>query len=1107
MNTNANTTAADGLAVLVTATGSFTPSGRRLTGPVDSIEKLGALLEWSRRTGKLAPSENQQLPQVWIVGPTACENLGWHISLDDATRARPETQQHAMIRAEAHRVALESLPPLIAQGWTVRGAGQRLRLISGNVDVEVIIASCVDDVHTCTITRGLDLTDPAAAGEIARRIREWTAHFHVLPAATSEASGAALADRIRSERQALKRGLTTDTAALIPAEVQSLTDRIQQPWGRIVEVDDIDGPDADELIALDQDQGLLATAGMLALPVGEPTVHTGSAAQELAAARKRSPALWQLTLPAIDDLETPALLPPPDPRMRADASVQVWVTTPGLEGLLAPVIHGGLGLDITDLQITTAITWTKSGRALDKWAAEIRETLDTCTAAGDTALVEMVAAAATDYLTHLAIADPWKTEGLAHHQQPVWWAAICEHTRFRSRRAMLRISREFRLHPITVIDTTLVYAVGTEDLSDPPGPRGRHEVQARIALTDDAIVQLLMPQTGPDVVTTTATMFGQATETACRADEPGTPAEPATSAAAAPPTAAEDKDTSRPTAENSDPRTAEQPAEALTSERHGTTTTAAPNRTNRKSGRNPAGSNEFSGPAAVLDTEGAWLADGTCVPMPENVAHAGDLVAFARTLRLGHRISASYVETGQIWITNNLANKFGIDTATITRANRDEDLRALTASLPFVSLATAAGWQFGNQEEGRPVSLSNWTRVWHRDDADESKTSMWLVLMAGLDDDPDSPDPDMPILVGDPDPATVARRLKLFADTLDFPWKISGPTTGLDLVKEARPKTYGPAEWRETVWARSGFALPSGIGLVARDYAWSRKPTPAEAACKYCHAYDRGGSYLAGLAGLELPIGEPEHKNEGEWEFDPRVPAFILTCIPPAATWELPYVLSPAGRDFGDTPQWVATPQFERALAHGYDLPILEAWIWPSHARLLREWANRFSAAARKLDTEDPDDQAVRSQAKVARVRGYGMLASQHLADAKGPWAPFRPEVWFMGVSKAAANIAHFLSGMYDETGVAILGIDKDTILIASDDPDPVSAWPMHSVDSAKVADNPRHRTTMGRGFGQWKPEASGLMKDQLKHFAGGPYKGKRYLTPYAEWKTRLATP
>src|SRR5690606_33669107 len=122
------------------------------------------------------------------------------------------------------------------------------------VDVEVVIASCVDDVHTCTITRGLDLADPVAAGEIARRIREWTAHFHVLPAATSEASGAALADRIRSERQAHKRGLTTDTAALIPAEVQSLTDRIQQPWGRIVEVDDIDGPDADELIALDQDQ-------------------------------------------------------------------------------------------------------------------------------------------------------------------------------------------------------------------------------------------------------------------------------------------------------------------------------------------------------------------------------------------------------------------------------------------------------------------------------------------------------------------------------------------------------------------------------------------------------------------------------------------------------------------------------------------------------------------------------------------------------------------------------------------------------------------------------------------------------------------------------------
>ncbi|MBF6215813.1 hypothetical protein IU487_32970 [Nocardia puris] len=1117
MTTTASTAAADGLAVVVTEAGSFTPSGHRLTGPVDSIDKLGTLLEWAWRTGKLAPTETQPIPQVWIIGPAACANLGWRITVPADTDRLSEADQLNLIRTLVHRAALESLPPLIAAGWTIHGAGQRLQLTTASIDVEIVIATTVNGLHTSHVTAGTDPADPAAAAEVARRIREWAARFHTLPAGTAAATGAALADRIRRDRQAHKRGLIAETAVDLPAAVDSLPTRVQPPWGRYVEVDDIDGPDADYLVHLDQDEGLLATAGMLTLPVGEPTVHTGPHAQQLAAARKRGAALWQITLPALTELDLPAMLPPPDPRMRADEPVQVWVTTPGLDGLLAPTIHGGLGLDIEALHITTAITWTKSGRVLDKWAAELRDALDAFTAAGDTAMARMVSAAATDYLARLGDPQAWQGEGLRHHLQPVWWAAICEYTRFRSRRAMLRISREFRIHPLTVIDTAVYYAVGADDLSDPPGPRGRHEVRTQIPLTNEGILRLLDTDSGPAVIDAVAALFdlpapadpaGQDTDTPTgssdelavadadtptdsprpleAAAEPATadaqPTAPTSAATAGPDLAAN----TEPAAETS-PQAATQPPVVRKPARATTAT-------------------EFSGPAAVLDTTGAWLADGTCVPLPQDLVHAGDVVAFSRTLRLGHRISPGYAESGQVWITDALAQKFGIDTTTVDRKSRDQDLRSITAALPFVTLAVAAGWCFGNQPDDRVVSLSNWTRVWHRDD-DESKTSTWLVLMAGLGDDPDSPDPDMPILLGDPNPETIARRLKRFADTLDFPWKISGPTTGLDLVKEARPKTYGPAEWREKIWARTGFELPPGIGVIARDFAWSRKPTPEEASRTYVHAYDRGGSYVAGLAGLELPIGEPEHKNEGEWQFDPRVPAFILTQIPPTATWELPYVLSPAGRDFGDTPQWVPGPQFERALALGYDLPILEAWIWPSHARLLREWANRFSTAARVLDTDNPDDQAVRSQVKVARVRGYGMLASQHLADAEGPWAPYRPEVWFLGVSKAAANITHFLTGMYDETGAAILAIDKDTIVLASDDPNPVTAWPMGPVDAAKAAENPKHRPTLGRGFGQWKPEASGLLDDQARFFDGGPYKGKRHLTPYREWIAELGEP
>ncbi|MBX9152222.1 hypothetical protein HCG77_31205, partial [Rhodococcus qingshengii] len=42
--------AADGHAVVVTAAGTYTPSGHTLTGPVDSIEKLDKLIRWATLT-------------------------------------------------------------------------------------------------------------------------------------------------------------------------------------------------------------------------------------------------------------------------------------------------------------------------------------------------------------------------------------------------------------------------------------------------------------------------------------------------------------------------------------------------------------------------------------------------------------------------------------------------------------------------------------------------------------------------------------------------------------------------------------------------------------------------------------------------------------------------------------------------------------------------------------------------------------------------------------------------------------------------------------------------------------------------------------------------
>ena len=66
-----------------------------------------------------------------------------------------------------------------------------------------------------------------------------------------------------------------------------------------------------------------------------------------------------------------------------------------------------------------------------------------------------------------------------------------------------------------------------------------------------------------------------------------------------------------------------------------------------------------------------------------------------------------------------------------------------------------------------------------------------------------------------------------------------------------------------------------------------------------------------------------------------------------------------------------------------------------------------------------------------------------------------------------------------------------DTVVYACDDPDPVTAWP----------GGPE---SFGRGFGQYKPEASALFGDHLDHLNGRDYRGKRDLIPAADWRATL---
>src|SRR3546814_12919056 len=119
-----------------------------------------------------------------------------------------------------------------------------------------------------------------------------------------------------------------------------------------------------------------------------------------------------------------------------------------------------------------------------------------------------------------------------------------------------------------------------------------------------------------------------------------------------------------------------------------------------------------------------------------------------------------------------------------------------------------------------------------------------------------SQDPkEMPVLGDSPTAATLARRLSLLAGALRFPWAVSPASTGIDFMIAARPK-----EWTR-IFAPSDSNFAKTFQIFEADIDWSRTLSDAEAKCSYLHALDRGGSYNAGIAGNELPLGETMNKD------------------------------------------------------------------------------------------------------------------------------------------------------------------------------------------------------------------------------------------------------
>ncbi|WP_413768772.1 hypothetical protein [Rhodococcus pyridinivorans] len=516
---------ADGHAIIVTAAATYTPSGVRLTGPVDSIEKLDKLLHWAALT------PHGLTAQVWFVGIDSCSQLGWSIdpgSEDDVDDLEQLRQRAA---TELTRTITATLPPLIAAGWELRGdPGYVIHLIrkvgKATQMVDLVLEPYVWTYWNKDFGWGNRVGDmgilgnPAAgtylpdddlpaARELGRRLAWSIKHLDTLPGPTPARTGAAVLDKIRRERVRTGKGIVVTAGGPIPPIDGAPRGDFEPPagWSRIPDTDDLDG--ATSLVTIDQRAAYLASAGMLSFGYGRIRNLLGADAEAAAAVDKPAFGIWRVTLPAAAQYALPEKLPLPHPAMLDDQPVRTWITTVSLDGLCAPIADGGMGLDVDDLEITEAWVYEEQGRALDKWAKVLREARAVTAETGDVAMKRFLGACYKGYVGRMVNPDMWTATRMQHHHQPLWRAAIMAHCRWRGRRVAMRIARETGRWPIRTMTDSWVYLVGEEqDLADDSDALGKMTLEKQVALTDEMLLAFAAAETTHDVRLAIAAAYG-----------------------------------------------------------------------------------------------------------------------------------------------------------------------------------------------------------------------------------------------------------------------------------------------------------------------------------------------------------------------------------------------------------------------------------------------------------------------------------------------------------------------------------------------------------------------------------------------------------------------
>lgn len=450
--------------------------------------------------------------------------------------------------------------------------------------------------------------------------------------------------------------------------------------------------------------------------------------------------------------------------------------------------------------------------------------------------------------------------------------------------------------------------------------------------------------------------------------------------------------------------------------------------------------------ATALDARHMYLPGGEVRPW--RGATIGEIAMLVAEHSLGHGGGKSLPDRGEIWLYPDALRRLDLPlepptptgaTSRADRAQAAQEFYSALNELPAVAEALTDGWEL---DQGR---LAPRTRIFHPQLL-PAGAHLVMPTWSYWQDTELLQDQDQQLLP----PPVLVDRLQEFADTLGIAWRITDGVTCLDLIDHTRtPRRDHHQDMGRTICVvrNEPAELPPFLRergrtprQVEANFSWWRawdNLIDNEKQATWVHAYDHRSHFLNPWNSTDLGVEGLTHLEGtlARWDGTEK-PAYFRVSRWDWPDWSMPDP-GTAGYAIIEDTIWVTAHtlrQMEKITPGITDtLTFHEAYTWNVQARYL-SGAGKLMAQARNTAPNHIADTV-----KSMYAAGTQKLAS---TEARPNYHLFRPDWRDMIIGASRTAIVATLLDARERAGALPLVVDRDTIIYASNDPDPATAWP-----------------------------------------------------------------